>query len=79
VADLFVTPRAPEFKFTKTFISFSVVDCKSMCSHSYVTYNGKILKYIFLLKLMLYNIEMTGNFGILITAFMHVVSSEIIS
>jgi hypothetical protein len=54
-----MTPRAPEFKFTKTFIRLSVVDCESMCSDSYVTYNGIILKYILLLKLMLYNIEMT--------------------
>ncbi len=58
VADLFVTARAPEFMFTKSFIRFSVVDCKSMCSHSCVTYNGKILNYILLLTLVLYNIEM---------------------
>ncbi len=67
VADLFVTPRAPDFKFTKTFIRYSVVDCKSMCSDSSVTFNGKILKYILLRKVMLYKIQMTGNFGILIT------------
>jgi hypothetical protein len=29
-----------------------------MCSHSCVTYNGKILNYILLLTLVLYNIEM---------------------
>jgi hypothetical protein len=75
VADLFVTTRAPEFMFTKAFIKFSVVDCKSMCSHSCVTYNGKILKYILLLTLVLYNSETTGNFGTVITPFMHVVCS----
>jgi hypothetical protein len=58
VADLFVTARAPEFMFTKAFIRFSVVDCKSMGSHCCVTYNGKILNYILLLTLVLYNIEM---------------------
>jgi hypothetical protein len=58
VADLIVTARAPEFMFTKAFIRFSVVDCNSMCSNSCVTYNGKVLKYILLLTLVLYNIEM---------------------